>query len=81
MNTKKSVKIDADKMRPEYDFSKGIKNPYASRFNKGNNIVMIDTDLFKVFPSENAVNDALRAYLRAGSPAAKVKTQRQAKAS
>jgi hypothetical protein len=26
---KKAVKIDADEMRAEYDFSKGVRNPYA----------------------------------------------------
>jgi hypothetical protein len=78
---KKAVKIDADEMRAEYDFSKGVRNPYAARFAKGSNLVLIDPELFKAFPSEEAVNQALRILLKAGAQAVKGKSQKQAKAS
>ena len=78
---KKAVKIDADEMRAEYDFSKGVRNPYAARFAKGSNLVLIDPELFKAFPSEEAVNQALRILLKAGAQAVKGKPHKQAKAS
>lgn len=78
---KKAVKIDADEMRAEYDFSKGVRNPYAARFAKGSNLVLIEPELFKAFPSEEAVNQALRILLKAGAQAVKGKAQKQAKAS
>jgi hypothetical protein len=78
---KRAVKIDADEMRAEYDFSKGVKNPYAARFAKGSNLVLIDPELFKAFPSEEEVNQALRILVKAGAKAVKNKPQKQAKAS
>lgn len=46
---KKAVKIDADEMRAEYDFSKGVRNPYAARFAKGSNLVLIEPELLRRF--------------------------------
>lgn len=74
-------KPSADEMRTEYKLSGGIKNPYAARFAKGTNLVLIDPDLFEVFPSSEAVNRALRLLAKAGAQAVKSRTQRQAKAS
>ena len=53
---KKAGSIDADEMRAEYDFSKGVRNPYAAKFKKGSNVVLIEPEIFKAFPSEEAVN-------------------------
>jgi hypothetical protein len=78
---KKAVKIDADEMRAEYDFSKGVRNPYAARYAKKSNLVLIDPELFMAFPSEEAVNTALRILLKAGTQAVKAKPHKQAKAS
>ncbi|WP_263368263.1 hypothetical protein [Edaphobacter bradus] len=75
---KKAVKIDADEMRAEYDFSKGVRNPYAAKFAKGSNLVLIEPELFKAFPSEEAVNDALRILLKAGAQAMRTKPQKKA---
>ncbi len=48
--------------RPEgYDFSKGVRGKYARLYAKGTNVVVLDPDVAKVFPSSEAVNDALRA--------------------
>ncbi len=52
---------DDDEMLPEYDFSNARKNPYAIRYAKGTNLVLIDPDLAKDFPDSASVNDALRA--------------------
>ena len=51
-------------MLPEYDFSKGIRNPYAQRFQESN-LVSLDADVKAVFPDSEAVNTALRGLIRA----------------
>jgi len=48
-------------MRPEYDFSGGVRGKYAERYRSGVNVVLIDPELAEVFPDSKAVNDALRA--------------------
>lgn len=52
---------DDDEMLPEYDFSNARKNPYATRYSQGTNLVLIDPDLAKDFPDSASVNEALRA--------------------
>jgi hypothetical protein len=52
-----------DEMRPEYDFSAGVRGKYASRYRKGNNVVLLDPDVAAAFPDSTSVNDALRALL------------------
>jgi hypothetical protein len=55
-------------MRPEYDFSKAVRNPYAARARAGGttdlHVVTIEPELFEKFPSSEAVNEALRAVLK-----------------
>lgn len=48
-------------MRPEYDFSKGVRGAIAARFREGTNIVVVDPAVLDVFPDSDAVNEALRA--------------------
>ena len=50
-------------MRPEYDFSGGIRGKHAARYAKGTNVVVLDPDVAKVFPDSESVNEALRALL------------------
>lgn len=55
-----------DDLRPEYDFSqrgKGTRGRYAEAYKQGSNLVRLDEDIAKAFPSEKAVNDALRLLL------------------
>ena len=52
-------------MRPEYDFSKGVRGKYAARYASGTNIVPIDPDLQDVFPDARSVNRVLRAIAQA----------------
>jgi hypothetical protein len=44
----------AAKMRQEYDFSSGIRGKYLPRLAKGANVVVLDRDMAKVFPSSKA---------------------------
>ena len=57
-------------MKEEYDFSKGRPNPYAKRIRDyGSNLVVIEPELYRVFPSSEAVNEALRLLVKAGQSA------------
>jgi methylphosphotriester-DNA--protein-cysteine methyltransferase len=50
-------------MRPEYDFSKGVRGKYAARFAERSNVVVLDADVAAHFPDSKSVNDALRKLL------------------
>lgn len=57
--------LPSDEMRPEYDFSKGVRGKYAQRFREGTNVVVLDPDVAAEFKDSAAVNDALRRLLKA----------------
>jgi hypothetical protein len=67
---------DRDTMRAEYDFSKGVRGKYASRYPHGAIVVTIDPDLVAAYPSAAAVNAALRKLVEA--PPARAKRRRSA---
>jgi hypothetical protein len=48
-------------MLAEYDFSSGVRGKYAKRYARGSNLVRLEPDVAKVFPTADAVNDSLRA--------------------
>ena len=63
---KASKKAPADEMRAEYDFSSmagGVRGKYARQFAAGSNVVVLEPDLAKAFPTASDVNAALRAVL------------------
>ncbi len=60
-------KATDDEMPEEIDFSKGVRGNYAARLVLGSNTVMIPPDIFAVFPSEEAVNEALESLMRVGA--------------
>jgi uncharacterized DUF497 family protein len=63
-NMKKPTKRSTSKgMRPEYDFSKGVRGKYAQRYAEGTNIVVLAPDVAKAFPNADAVNAALRGLI------------------
>ena len=54
-------------MRPEYDFRKMVgvaRGKYADAYNEQLRIVRLADDVASAFPTEAAVNNALREYLR-----------------
>jgi hypothetical protein len=56
-----------DDMRPEYDFasmSGGIRGKHYQEYRKGSNVVLLQPDVAEAFPSEEAVNEALRGVLK-----------------
>jgi hypothetical protein len=57
-------KQDSDEMRPEYDFSGGVRGKYAGHFARGTNVVVLAPDVAEAFKTSRAVNDALRSQLK-----------------
>ena len=61
-------KASSDEMRPEYsfDYTKAVRGKYYKRILKeGSNVVVLEPDIAKAFPTSAAVNDALRVVLQA----------------
>lgn len=56
-----------DDVLDEYDFTNARKNPYAARVSAGGMVVVIDADLTAVFPTSEAVNEALRMIAAAAA--------------
>ena len=52
-----------DEMLPEYDFSGAVRGKYFERYRQGSNVVLLEPDVAKAFPSAEAVNRALRLLL------------------
>lgn len=63
----KKVKSEmTDELRPEYkrsDFGKIIRGKYANRIKAETNVVLLEPDIAKAFPNDEAVNNALRHLL------------------
>ena len=69
MRTPKS-KASIDELRPEYDLSVlqgGVRGKYYKRATTGSNVVVLDPDVAKAFPTDESVNQALRAVLVASA--------------
>jgi len=64
-------------MKDEYDFSKGRPNPYAARARTAANTVVIEPELYEMFPSAEAVNEALRLVAQAVRLAGKADFERR----
>lgn len=65
--TRTAKRTKRDEMRPEYDFSKGVRAKYAKRFAQGTNLVLLEPDVAAKFPNAAAVNKALRELLKSKS--------------
>ena len=66
----------ATELRPEYDFASmkdGVRGKYARRLGAGSNLALLEPDLAAAFPSDAAVNQALRAVLAVVSAVSKSK--------
>ena len=71
----------SDDLRREYDFSalgRGVRGKYYRRATSGTNLVLIDPDLIKAFPTGKAVNDALLVNVASATPASKRRLRRRA---
>lgn len=58
----------ADELRPEYDIGEllkeGVQGKYADRYREGTNLVLLAPDVAEAFPTDEAVNEALRLVIR-----------------
>ena len=55
-----------DEMRSEYrreDLGKGVRGKYFERVSKGTNLVLLNDEVSKAFPTGEAVNEALLGLL------------------
>ncbi|MEP7339494.1 MAG: hypothetical protein ABI977_17280 [Acidobacteriota bacterium] len=57
-----------DELRPEYDLTEllkdGVRGKYVARYRAGSNVVVLAPDVAQAFPTEEAVNEALRLVVR-----------------
>ncbi|MBV6449933.1 MAG: hypothetical protein MHPDNHAH_00646 [Anaerolineales bacterium] len=57
-----------DELRPEYDMKSllkgGVRGKYAARYRAGTNLVLLEPDVAKAFPNDNAVNEALKLVIK-----------------
>jgi len=63
---KKTNQVLVDDMRAEYDFASmkgGVRGKYTRRAREGTNIVVIEQEVADAFPTERAVNEALKGIL------------------
>lgn len=58
------AKSAKDSMRPEYDFSGGVRGKYVRRYQESSNVVVLDPDIAARFKNARAVNEALRALVK-----------------
>ena len=59
-------KAKSEELRPEYrreDLGPGVRGKYFESYQKGTNLVLLSPDVAKAFPTEEAVNDALRSLI------------------
>jgi hypothetical protein len=65
---KKKLKDEIDELRPEYDLREllkgGVQGKYADRYREGTNLVLLDHDVAEAFPTDKAVNEALRLVIQ-----------------
>jgi len=63
---KKTNRVLIDDVRPEYDFASmkgGVRGKYARQARERTNIVLIEQEVADAFPTERAVNEALKGVL------------------
>lgn len=65
---KETTSEPEDELRPEYDLNKllkgGVQGKYVARYRAGTNVVVLAPDVAQAFPTEAAVNEALRLVIR-----------------
>ena len=59
----KKVESERGEMRAEYDFSKGVRGKYAKQYAEGTNVVVLEPDIVREFPTAESVNEALRSLI------------------
>jgi hypothetical protein len=72
---KKAKRADKGELRTEYkrsDFPKGlVRGKYAERLRESSNVVVLDPEVARAFPNQEAVNSALRSLIQIAKKAAR----------
>jgi hypothetical protein len=63
MKKKGSKDEQPPEMLGEYDFRDGVRGKYVQRYTEGTNVVVIEPDVARVFPTAADVNRALRSLI------------------
>lgn len=66
MKNRVNTNVD-DELCAEYDLSQlqgGVRGKYVQRYNEGTNLVLLAPDVARTFPSDEAVNEALRLLMK-----------------
>ena len=58
---RRKPRSEEDTLRPEYDFSKGVRGKHAARYAAGTNVVVLEPDVAVEFRTPEDVNEPLRA--------------------
>jgi hypothetical protein len=64
MSKERNTEVDSD-MLPEYDFRGGVRGKYWRPYAEGANVVVLDPDVARAFPTAEDVNRALRSLMAA----------------
>lgn len=60
-------KVRKDELRSEYrreDLGKGVRGKYLKAYRGGTNLVLLRPEVAAAFPTERAVNDALKSLIK-----------------
>jgi hypothetical protein len=69
-NSTEPAPHEADDIRDEYDLARlgrGVRGKYFDRYREGTNLARLDKEVRQAFPTDEAVNEALREVLRSRS--------------
>jgi len=64
---KKAKPDEGDELRSEYkrsDFGTLVRGKYSARLAEESNVVVLEPEVAKVFPNDEAVNEALRGLIK-----------------
>jgi hypothetical protein len=68
----------ADELRKEYrqeDLGRGVRGKYYREYMKGTNLVLLRPEVAQVFPTAEAVNDALQSLIEVATRSANLTTR------
>jgi hypothetical protein len=67
MKMQRKIGVGEDKLRREYDLRKllkgGVRGKYVDRYRAGTNLILLKPEVAAVFPTDRAVNDALKSLI------------------
>ncbi len=69
---KGKTKKNDDDLRPEYDLTElkgAVRGKYLARYRAGTNLALLAPDVRVAFPTNEAVNNALRSVMKTHTPA------------